>query len=220
VIEDAAQAHGANDRGRRAGSLGDCGCFSFYPGKNLGCFGDGGAVTTDDADLAERLRRLRNYGSERKYQHDEPGINSRLDELQAAFLRIKLWHLDEWNQRRSRLAALYQQLLADVPGLILPSVRGGAESVWHLYVVRHPRRDELLAHLAAHGVGVQVHYPCPPHRSRAYAAGQWLGGPLPVAERLADEVLSLPMGPHLSEADVRQVCSAVRSFGAVARRAA
>jgi dTDP-4-amino-4,6-dideoxygalactose transaminase len=220
VIEDAAQAHGASFDGRRAGSLGTCACFSFYPGKNLGCFGDGGAVTTGDAALADRLRLLRNYGSREKYHHDVAGINSRLDELQAAFLRVKLRHLDEWNRRRSTLTASYRHALGDVPGMILPVVAAGAEPAWHLFVVRHQRRDDLQRHLARWGVGAQVHYPIPPHMSRAYAGGGWAGGPLPVAERLASEVLSLPIGPHLSDADVRDVCAAVRAFQLADQRAA
>jgi dTDP-4-amino-4,6-dideoxygalactose transaminase len=220
VIEDAAQAHGATYNGRRAGNLGDCGCFSFYPGKNLGCFGDGGAVTTNDAALAARLRSLRNYGSERKYQHDVPGINSRLDEIQAAFLRVKLRRLDEWNDRRSRIADRYRDALAELPGLSFPEAPAGAKPVWHLFVVRHPRRDDLVRHLAAAGVATQIHYPIPPHESRAYAGGGWSGGPFPVSQRLAAEVVSLPIGPHLSAADAWQVCTAARGFQSTARRAA
>lgn len=220
IIEDAAQAHGARFAGRRAGSWGDCGCFSFYPGKNLGCFGDGGAVTTDDADLAERLRLLRNYGSREKYHHDLPGVNSRLDELQAAFLRVKLRFLDEWNDRRAAVARTYAEALADARGVTLPAVEVGAETVRHLFVVRHPQRDELQRHLAKRGIGAQVHYPVPPHRTQAYAAGGWLGGPLPVSEQLAAEVLSLPIGPHLSGNDVQEVCAAVSEFRPVGRYAA
>ncbi|HEY1377691.1 MAG TPA: DegT/DnrJ/EryC1/StrS family aminotransferase [Gemmataceae bacterium] len=212
VIEDAAQAHGARYQGRRAGSLGDCACFSFYPGKNLGCFGDGGAITTDDGELADRLRLLRNYGARQKYQHETAGGNSRLDELQAAFLRAKLPLLDEWNRRRARLAALYSDALADVPGLTLPHVPEWADPAWHLFVVRHPRRDDLQRHLAAAGIGTVVHYPIPPHCTPAYAACDWRGGPLPVTERLAGEVLSLPIGPHLAEWEAHQVCAAVRAF--------
>jgi dTDP-4-amino-4,6-dideoxygalactose transaminase len=221
IIEDAAQAHGARSNGMRAGGLGDCACFSFYPGKNLGCFGDGGAVTTNDAELAERLRLLRNYGSRQKYHHEAAGINSRLDELQAAFLRVKLQHLDNWNQRRAILADRYRQALADVPGLRLPIVTAGVDPVWHLFVVRHPRRDELQRHLANAGIGAQVHYPIPAHQTRAYADGGWHGGPLPVAERLANEVLSLPIGPHLTAEQARQVSAIVREFRpAIIRRAA
>lgn len=221
VIEDAAQAHGAEYHGKRAGSLADCGCFSFYPAKNLGAFGDGGAITTDDDSLAERLRMLRNYGSERKYLHDSLGVNSRLDELQAAFLRVKLKYVDDWNQRRIDLAACYGEMLSAIPGVIAPSVITGGNPVWHLYVVRHARRDELARHLSAAGIGSQVHYPVPPHRSRAYSSGSWRGGPLPIAERLSAEVLSLPIGPHHSVDEIRDVCDVIRDFGAGAvRRAA
>jgi dTDP-4-amino-4,6-dideoxygalactose transaminase len=218
VIEDAAQAHGAVYHWRRAGGLGDCGCFSFYPAKNLGCFGDGGAVTTNDAALADRLRLLRNYGAERKYEHDLPGLNSRLDELQAAFLRVKLRYLDDWNARRRRLASVYRNALADCPGVVLPAVRTGTEHAWHLFVVRHVRREDLLRHLAESGVGAQVHYPVPPHRTNAYA--DWTGPPLELTERLADEVLSLPMGPHLTVTEVRRVCDTLRQFGTTLSRAA
>ncbi len=220
VIEDAAHAHGARYCGRHAGALGDCGCFSFYPGKNLGCFGDGGAVTTDDGDLADRLRLLRNYGSRRKYHHEVAGVNSRLDELQAAFLRVKLPRLDEWNQRRTGIAARYLQELRSIPGLTFQQVPRYCESAWHLFVVRHPRRDELQQHLAAAGTGTMVHYPIPPHRSAAYAGNSWRGARLPWAERLAGEVLSLPIGPHMSMAEVDRVCETLRSFQPAVRHAA
>jgi dTDP-4-amino-4,6-dideoxygalactose transaminase len=220
VIEDAAQAHGARFGDRYVGAWGDCACFSFYPGKNLGCFGDGGAITTDDAELAERLRLLRNYGSREKYHHDTAGVNSRLDELQAAFLRVKLRHLEDWNDRRTALARAYQEGLADGSGITLPTVAVGAEPVWHLFVIRHALRDELHRYLAKRGIGAQVHYPVPAHRTQAYAAGGWIGGPLPVAERLSAEVLSLPIGPHLTANDVRQVCGAVREFRPAGRHAA
>ncbi len=210
VIEDAAQAHGARYRGRRVGSLSDCACFSFYPGKNLGAFGDGGAVTTQDTELAERLWKLRNYGSQRKYEHDSIGTNSRLDELQAAFLRVKLRHIDEWNERRCQLANIYQQSFRHAPEVRTPEVPAWAEPVWHLYVARHPHRDQLHKHLTNEGIGSMVHYPIPPHRSGAYATSIWRGGALPITERMAQEVLSLPMGPHLSESDATQVVEAVR----------
>jgi dTDP-4-amino-4,6-dideoxygalactose transaminase len=220
VIEDAAQAHGARYRSRRTGSLGHAGCFSFYPGKNLGAYGDGGAITTNDPALADRLRLLRNYGSRRKYQSEVTGVNSRLDELQAAFLRVKLRKLDEWNERRTHLVAGYRRALGERPGIHLPEVVEGAESVWHLFVVRLPHRDALQQHLARAGIDSLIHYPTPPHRSGAYAAGGWKGGPLPLTERLAQEVLSLPLGPHLSETDVALVGAAVRSFGVPSRSAA
>jgi dTDP-4-amino-4,6-dideoxygalactose transaminase len=209
VIEDAAQAQGAHCRGRRAGGLGDAAGFSFYPGKNLGAMGDAGAVTTDDDELADRVRMLRNYGSKVKYHHDLPGLNSRLDSLQAAFLRIKLRRLDEWNDRRRAVAARYIERLAGAEGLVLPAVPEWAEPVWHLFVVRHPRRDALQARLSEAGVDTIIHYPIPPHLTGAYAAG-FAGRPLPVAERLADEVLSLPIGPHLSLDDSEKVAVAVR----------
>lgn len=209
VIEDAAQAQGARYRGRRAGGLGDAAGFSFYPGKNLGALGDAGAVTTDDDVLAERVRTLRNYGSKVKYHHELPGLNSRLDSLQAAFLRIKLRRLDEWNERRREVAALYLQRLAGVDGLVVPAVAEWTEPVWHLFVVRHPRRDALQARLSEAGVDTIIHYPIPPHRGGAYA-DDFAGASLPVAERLADEVLSLPMGPHISLEDAEKVAAAVR----------
>lgn len=221
VIEDAAQAHGARYRGRRVGSLGDCACFSFYPGKNLGAYGDGGAITTQDTNLAERLRCLRNYGSARKYHHDAIGTNSRLDELQAAFLRVKLRHLDQWNERRCQLADVYQRMLAGTTGLMLPSVPAWAEPAWHLYVVRCAQRAELQEHLAAHEIGTMVHYPVPPHLSGAYCDGGWSGASLGTAESLAGEVLSMPMGPHLSAADVKLVAGAVQQrFQAIGNRRA
>ncbi|MCX8089433.1 MAG: DegT/DnrJ/EryC1/StrS family aminotransferase [Verrucomicrobiae bacterium] len=209
VIEDNAQASGARYKGRRTGALGDAAGHSFYPGKNLGAFSDAGAVTTHDDALAERVRALRNYGSRRKYVHDLKGFNSRMDELQAAFLRAKLRRLDEWNERRRRIAARYLEALRGVPGLILPHVPDWAEPVWHLFVVRHPERDRLQQKLAEAGVGTLIHYPVPPHLSGAYADGGWKRGAFPIAESLADTVLSLPMGPHLTEAQVEAVIGAV-----------
>jgi dTDP-4-amino-4,6-dideoxygalactose transaminase len=204
VIEDAAQAHGARLGGVRVGGHGRTACWSFYPGKNLGALGDGGAVTTDDADLARTLRLLRNYGSERKYVHEQAGVNSRLDEVQAAVLRVKLRHLDAWNARRADVAKQYTAALADV--VEVPYVPPDVEPSWHLYVVRSPDRDGLAARLRERGVETLVHYPTPPHRQPAFATG----ATLPVADRLAAEVLSLPMGPHLSDADVDAVIAAVR----------
>jgi dTDP-4-amino-4,6-dideoxygalactose transaminase len=209
LIEDAAQAHGARYRGRRCGGLGDAAGFSFYPGKNLGAMGDAGAVTTDDDALAERVRMLRNYGSRVKYHHDLAGLNSRLDSLQAAVLRIKLRHLDEWNERRRAVAARYLEELAGVDGLVLPEIPDFAEPVWHLFVVRHPQRDALQQRLAKAGVDTIIHYPIPPHLTGAYAKGA-ADCHLPVAERLAGEVLSLPMGPHLALEDPGNVAVAVR----------
>jgi len=210
VVEDAAQAHGARYRGRRIGR--GCAAFSFYPGKNLGSLGDGGAVTTDDAALAGRLRLLRNYGSRRKYHHELRATNSRLDELQAAVLRVKLARLDEWNERRAKIAARY---LAGLPGHVLaPAVASWAEPSWHLFVIRARGRDELRERLAQSGVETLIHYPVPPHRSPAYC---WELD-LPEADRLADTVLSLPIGPHLSEAQVDRVIEAVAQAATPANR--
>ncbi len=210
VVEDAAQAHGALYRGRRAGSLADAAAFSFYPGKNLGAMGDAGAVTTDDGALADRIRMLRNYGSKVKYHHDLRGFNSRLDSLQAAFLRVKLRHLDEFNDRRRAVAARYLERLKTE--VVLPLVPDWAHPVWHLFVVRHPQRDALQSHLDELGVDTIIHYPVPPHRSGAYT--DYAEAQLPIAEELADEVLSLPIGPHLEVDDVDRVADAVRSASA------
>ncbi len=212
VIEDAAQAQGARYRGRRAGCLGDAAAFSFYPGKNLGAMGDAGALVTDDDDLAARVRRLRNYGSAVKYQHEAQGFNARLDDLQAAVLRVKLVRLDEWNDRRRAVASGYLEGLAQVPSLALPHVPEDVEPVWHLFVVRHPRRDELQRHLERAGVDTLIHYPVPPHRSGAYAGRGFAAGDFPVAERIAATVLSLPMGPHLTADQQARVVKAVASF--------
>ena len=208
VLEDGAQAHGARYKGRRLGSHGDAVAWSFYPGKNLGALGDGGAVTTNDAELAERIRVLRNYGSRVKYVNEVKGFNSRLDPLQAAVLRVKLAHLDDWNARRKAIAAQYLSGLADC-GLVLPQVPAFADPVWHLFVVRHPRRDELQKRLAERGVGSLIHYPIPPHRQAAYADAGFAPGDFPLANMQAEQVLSLPMGPHLSRADANEVVQCV-----------
>lgn len=197
VIEDAAQAHGARYKGRRVGSLGDAAGFSFYPGKNLGAMGDGGAVVTDDEDLADKVRVLRNYGSRVKYHNEVKGFNSRLDELQAALLRVKLTKLHEWNQRRQAVADWYWEALNHVAELTLPYVPKWAEPVWHLFVVRYPQRDLLQQYLARTGVGTLIHYPVPPHLSDAYADEMWDLGDFPVTETMSREILSLPIGPHL-----------------------
>ncbi|WP_323183518.1 DegT/DnrJ/EryC1/StrS family aminotransferase [Streptomyces sp. NBC_00091] len=207
VVEDAAQAHGARYRGRRIGSR-YAAAFSFYPGKNLGALGDAGAVVTGDAALAERIRLLRNYGSRVKYEHEERGTNSRLDEIQAAALRVKLTRLDAWNARRRAVAARYTEGLAGLPRITVPEVRPWAEPVWHQYVLRTPHRERLRAALTGAGVENLIHYPVAVHRSRAYAGTA--AGPLPRSERLAAEVLSLPMGPQLTAKDVETVITAVR----------
>lgn len=221
IIEDAAQAHGARYKGRVVGGLGGTGGaagFSLYPGKNLGAFGDAGAITTNDAALAARIRLLRNYGSRVKYDHEIQGVNSRLDELQSAFLRVKLTRLEAWNARRIGIARLYDEGLRGVPGLVLPHVPAWADAVFHLYVVRHPRRDALQKHLAAAGIGTLIHYPTPPHLSGAYAASYPDRAALPLATQLGAEMLSLPVGPHLGEDAAREVIRAVRSFSSDADR--
>jgi dTDP-4-amino-4,6-dideoxygalactose transaminase len=209
VIEDAAQSHGATYKGRRTGSLGNAAATSFYPGKNLGALGDGGAVLTNDASIANKVRLLRNYGSRVKYEHQDIGYNSRLDEMQAAFLRVKLVLLDDWNARRRELADIYTAQLQNT-GLGLPGVPSWANPVWHLYVVRSTRRDVLRAHLERCGVSTVIHYPTPPHRQACYAS--YSNQNLPLTETLANEVLSLPMSPLLTEQEVAQVVEAVHSF--------
>ena len=209
VIEDAAQAHGATYRGRRAGGLGDAAGFSFYPGKNLGALGDGGAITTSDDQLAAALRKLRNYGSSVKYRHEVAGVNSRLDEIQSAVLRVKLPHLDAENAARAAVAAQYLQALAGTD-LQLPVVPQGMAPAWHLFVVGSSRRDALQAHLKAQQIGTLVHYPLACHLQGAYADQTWPS--LPLAERLQSQVLSLPMSPYLDGDDVRAVAEAVRAF--------
>lgn len=205
VIEDNAQAQGARYKGRRTGALGDAAGNSFYPGKNLGAFSDAGAVTTNDPELADRVRTLRNYGSKKKYFHEVKGFNSRVDELQAAFLRVKLRKLDEWNSRRQAIAARYMAVLDDATGLMRPFVPEWAEPVWHLFVIRHHERDALQQRLGEAGIGTLIHYPVPPHRAGAYADGHWGRGAFPIAEQLSETVLSLPMGPHLAAGQVGDV---------------
>lgn len=212
LVDDAAQAHGAAVAGTRVGGFGTTATWSFYPGKNLGALGDAGAVTTDDAEVAERVRLLRNYGSREKYVHEVIGYNSRLDPLQAALLRVKLRHLDEWNSRRRLVADFYQRELAGVDGLQLPVIPAGRTSSWHLYVIRTARRDDLRAHLDKHGVGTLVHYPIPPHMQDAYRRSQSAPVSLTPTERNASEVLSLPMGPHLGLEAAARVVEAVRAF--------
>lgn len=204
VLEDAAQAHGARYENQRIGAHGDAIAWSFYPGKNLGAVGDAGAVTTMDETLADRIRVLRNYGSRTKYFNEVRGHNSRLDPIQAAVLRVKLRHLDEWNARRNLIARRYLQALANT-GLILPQVCVSAEPVWHLFVIRHPQRDALRKRLASAGVDCLIHYPVPPHRQRAYLREGFARDDFPLASRLAGEVLSLPIGPHMSDDMVQSV---------------
>ncbi len=210
VIEDAAQAIGARYRGRPAGGLGHAAAFSFYPGKNVGALGDGGAITTNDPAIADRVRVLRNYGSRTKYLNEVKGYNSRLDELQAAILRVKLRKLDAWNVRRRAVSARYRSALSGVAGLVLPTQPEWAESAWHLFVVRVDGRDIVRERLAAAGIETLIHYPVPPHLSDAYADERSRCGALPIAERLASSVLSLPMGPHLSDDAIDRTAKALR----------
>jgi dTDP-4-amino-4,6-dideoxygalactose transaminase len=211
VLEDAAQAHGACYKGKRVGGLGDIAGWSFYPGKNLGAFGDGGAVTTNNGELADRVRVLRNYGSRTKYFNEVRGFNSRLDEIQAAVLRVKLKHLDRWNRRRLKIAELYRRELEGCD-LILPHVPEWAEPVYHLFVVRSGQRDALQQYLKTQGIGTLIHYPVPPHLQQAYCEIGLAAGTLPISERIHQEVLSLPIGPHVTEAQVETVTRAVCEF--------
>ncbi len=200
VIEDAAQAHGARYKGRRVGNLGDAAGFSFYPGKNLGAFGDGGAVTTSDDKLVDKIRLLRNYGSQIKYQNEIKGFNSRLDELQSAFLRVKLAKLDEWNKRRQQLAHYYITELSELTCLKLPHVPEWAEPVWHLFVIKHPQREKLKSYLDSHQIGSMVHYPIPPHLSKAYEKEMDIQSRIesyPITEMMSSQMLSLPNYPQL-----------------------
>lgn len=209
VIEDAAQAQGARYKGRRVGSLGHAAGTSFYPGKNLGALGDGGAVLTNDDLIADKVRRLRSYGSSVKYNHELAGYNSRLDELQAAFLREKLKVLDEWNSMRRSIARSYSSRLEGL-GYVLPFVPDYAEPVWHLYVIRSKKREELRSYLDVEGISTVVHYPIPPHKQICYS--EFVNCDLPVAELLAEEVLSLPMSSDLEQNELEKVCHALREF--------
>ena len=209
VLEDGAQAHGARYKGQRIGAHGGAVAWGFYPGKNLGALGDGGAVTTNDPELADRIRVLRNYGSRVKYVNEVQGYNSRLDPIHAAVLRVKLRSLDEWNARRSALARQYLDGLLD-SGLTLPKVPEWAEPVWHLFVVGHPQRDALQQRLKEAGVGNLIHYPIPPHKQQAYVEAGFGVDSFPLASRMADEVLSLPIGPHQTTEQADAVIAAVR----------
>ena len=214
LVEDAAQAHGAGYKGRTVGGLGNAAGFSFYPGKNLGALGDGGAVTTNDDELADKIRVLRNYGSRIKYHNEIKGYNSRLDELQAALLRAKLTALDVQNARRRQIAAAYLDGLKGTDGFTLPHVPEWADPVWHLFVIHHAHRDALQAWLQSAGIGTMIHYPIPPHQQGAYAELGYGAGDFPIAERIHAEVLSLPMDPTMSDASVDQVIAHCRSFQA------
>lgn len=210
VLEDGAQAHGARYKGKRLGAHGDVVAWSFYPGKNLGAFGDGGAITTNNPDIADRVRMLRNYGSRVKYVNELQGYNSRLDPVQAAALRVKLKVLDAWNARRAEIAARYTTELAGV-SLVLPTVPAWGESVWHLYAVQHAQRDSLQQSLHKAGISTLIHYPIPPHLQQAYAHAGYVEGQFPIAERMAKQLLSLPMGPQLDDAGVDAVIAALKA---------
>lgn len=209
VLEDAAQAHGAAIGGKRAGSWGDAAGFSFYPGKNLGALGDAGAITTHDAELAQTLRALRNYGSHEKYKNLFKGVNSRLDEIQAAMLRVKLQYLDQDTQHRRVIADIYSHYIHN-PAVQLPQCNLAEQHVWHLFVIRTPHRAALQQHLTSQGIQTLIHYPIPPHQQQAYQ--EWNARSYPLTERLHQEVLSLPMGPILTEDEAMQVVAAVNSF--------
>jgi dTDP-4-amino-4,6-dideoxygalactose transaminase len=210
VLEDAAQAHGARYKGKRIGGHGDVVAWSFYPGKNLGALGDGGAITTNDPELADRVRVLRNYGSRVKYVNEVKGWNSRLDPVQAVVLRVKLRYLDEWNARRTAIAARYTAELAGT-GLVLPTVPEWADPIWHQYVVQYAERDILQKDLKEAGIGTQIHYPIPPHLQMAYRDAGYSRGRFPIAESMANRLLSLPMGPQLDVASVTAVIEALKA---------
>jgi dTDP-4-amino-4,6-dideoxygalactose transaminase len=212
VIEDAAQAHGAKYKGRLCGTLAHSAGFSFYPTKNLGANGDAGAIVTNDPVCAEKIRLLRNYGSKIKYNNDIRGFNSRLDEMQAAFLRVKLNHLDDWNNRRFKIASVYYDGLKNIPDLILPHVPSWSSPIWYIYPIRHVRRDDLQKYLKNVGVDALIHYPVPPHLSKAYADLNLSEGSYPIAEALAVSELSLPINPHMSINDANYIVNKIRAF--------
>jgi len=210
VVEDACQAHGAEYKGKKAGSIGDVGCFSFYPIKNLGAYGDGGMVVTNDAELAKKLRMLRNYGQPEKYHHDFIGVNSRLDEMQAAILRVKLRHLDGWNERRRIAAKAYNKLLAK-SNAVIPVEKRYAKHVYHLYVIRCRERENLQHHLLENGIQTQIHYPIPVHKQKAYLSLA-ANTNLPVTERICQEIISLPMHPFLRDDEISAIAECVRRY--------
>jgi dTDP-4-amino-4,6-dideoxygalactose transaminase len=212
VIEDACQAHGATYKNRPVGSMGVMAAFSFYPGKNLGACGEGGAITGDTPTHMGHVRQLREHGQSRKYYHDIEGYNGRLDAIQAAILRIKLRHLSAWNEGRRRVAALYSEALADVSELRLPTETSDARHVYHLFVVRTERRNDLQAHLSQHQIATGLHYPLPLHLQTAYATRGWRRGDFPVSEQAAEHGLSLPMFPELTESQVDRIANAIRSY--------
>jgi dTDP-4-amino-4,6-dideoxygalactose transaminase len=212
VVEDNAQAQGATYNGRFAGCWGHINGTSFYPGKNLGALGDAGAITTNDPDLAEKARVLRNYGSQKKYYNEVIGYNMRLDECQAAFLSVKLRYLDQWTMQRQQIAKWYTEQLSCIDKLALPAIADGATHVFHLYVIRIDSRDELQQHLTNNGIGTLIHYPIPPHLQKAYKQLKYRKGDFPIAEAIADTCLSLPLWPGMQEKDVEQVVQSIKKF--------
>lgn len=212
IVEDNAQGHGASIQGRPTGSFGILNATSFYPTKNLGALGDGGAITTNDSRYAEKARRYRNYGTTKRFQHDEIGINSRLDELQAAFLRVKLKYLEAWNDERSMYAALLQNMLEGVGDLIMPKNGDGMNPAHHLFVICTAKRNALKEFLTTHGVGTDVHYPVPPHLQGAYRFMGFAKGSFPVTEKICDTILSLPLWPGMGEESIKYVGSCVKKF--------
>jgi len=211
VLEDAAQAHGARYQGEKAGSIGRMAAFSFYPGKNLGAYGEAGAVTTDDPGLDRRVRMLRDHGSDKKYVHDLLGYNARMEGIQGAVLKVKLAHLDRWNAERNRVAGLYNQLLTNLP-IKLPSFEDDIDQVFHLYVIETEQRDQLQKYLGEHGVPSLIHYPIPIHLQKAFDHLDHRAGDFPITEKLADEILSLPIYPEMSDEQVTFVAEKVRAF--------
>lgn len=212
VVEDNAQSQGATFNGKLAGSFGDINGTSFYPGKNLGAYGDAGAITTNNVALSQRAMVIRNYGSQKKYYNEELGINSRLDEVQAGFLSIKLKHLANWNAERNQIAANYMKHLAGTADLVLPVIAAGATSVFHLFVVRTSKRDALQQYLQQQGIGTLIHYPVPPHLQQAYRELNGKRGDYPLAEEIADTCLSLPMFPGMIDEEISYVASHIKSF--------
>lgn len=211
VIEDAAQAHGSLYKHQRAGSLANAAAFSYYPGKNLGAYGDAGSVVTNDPDIANKVRLLSNYGSNKKYHHQAIGVNSRLDEFQAAFLRVKLTRLDSWNKRRKEIAKIYTNFLNDVDYITVPQERNNIEHVWHLYVIQHPSRNNLQDELAKAGIETIIHYPVAPHKTLAYQT-QLSDIHLPLTEKITNNILSLPIGPHIAPQEAQTIAKVVQDF--------
>jgi len=211
VIEDACQAHGAEYKGKKVGSIGDVGCFSFYPGKNLGAYGDGGMVLTNNEEIAQKVRMLRNYGSRVKYHHEFKGFNSRLDTIQATILRVKLKRLEEWNEARRRHALRYNELLKDAK-VIIPKEEDYAKHVYHLYVIRIKERNKMLEYLKSKGIFAGIHYPIPIHLLRAYQDLGYKKGSFPLTEKYANEILSLPMYPELSEEQINYIAEVINSY--------